>query len=339
MPRCVHCGHAFAVSEGLDCPACHQDWRGDKPPEKPAHLAVLQQAAASVATGQTESGPPNNRFVSTTGSVVAPPRPKRNAPRGDSQQIGWMARLEAARAVARGAALPARPENDRPTALVRPPPKSPVQPPPLKLQPPKRKVEPARKPAHLLVAQLEADAANRRDQEKQDLAQLLYEHPSQDISKVSVDVPKPIPRKRRIPDAVIIGFLGVLVLVGLVMVWAAVDREPAPEVTVDPALQAAAEKKKRAIQLLEKGHNLAAQGSRGAAGALRAYRRALLLDPGLASAERGMAVVYAAKNDDVRAVKHYRRYLRLAPDANDAKQVRRIIRAYVRAKKKRSVAN
>ena len=213
----------------------------------------------------------------------------------------------------------------------RPSRRSVAQPPPLRPRPPSS----PKKPAHLLVAQLEADAENRRNQEQENLQRLLYEHPSQDIAKVSVDVPKAPPKKRRIPDRVIFGVLGALVLAGLTAVWATVDREPAPEVTVDPALQQAAEKRKRAIRALEKGHSLAAQGATKAKAAISAYRHALSLDPKLASAERGMAVVYAAKNDDARAVKHYRRYLKLAPDANDAAEVRRIIRAYEKAKRRR----
>ena len=326
MPRCVHCGHAFAVSKGLDCPACHRDWCGDTE-DKPAHLAVLQNAPDPEAARTSQPAPPKKRFVSTTSTEKTDPRPKKTGPRPDSESTGWMERLEAARAAARGPSSPPQGGiNGQAGAVVAPSPKAPMQPPPLKPQAPKKAVEPTPKPAHLLVAQLEADAANRRDQEQQNLQRLLHEHPSQDISKVSVDVPKALPRKRRVPDTVIVGFLGVLVLVGLAVVWAAVDREPPPEVKVDPALRAAAEKKKRAIQALEEGHGLAAQGRKGAAAALRAYRRALSLDPELASAERGIAVVYAARNDDARAVKHYRRYLRLAPDASDAPDVRRIIR-------------
>lgn len=312
---------------GLDCPACHQEWAGEVSSDKPVHLSLLEDQAKA-----------RNRFVSTSGPAEpdeTPGTPPEPAPSTSPTPGGWMARLEAAREVARdsgGVGV------DTATAHVGAEPQGAVAIPTSKIKPPPLKARastPPVPPAHLLVAQLEADEASRRDEEAQNFQQLLYEHPSQDIAKVSVDVPRAPPKKRRVPDSVIVGLLGGLVLVGLGVVWTAVDREPAPEVAVDPALREAAEKKKAAIRALERGHTLAAQGTKKAKAALRAYRRALSLDPKLASAERGMAVVYAARNDDARAVRHYRRYLKLAPKAGDAADVRRIIRAYERAQRKR----
>ena len=313
MPRCTHCGHEFAVSEGHKCPACAKDWRGPASvaaPElgRPAHLALLEGAAPPA---------PKPRLVSSAGPSV--PVMKRQ---DDSVPSGWMARLEAARAVAQNAGSPPEPAAEGSSAP--PPPPTPSAPPPLKPALAKKGLETV--PAHLLVAKLEADERRRADTQAQ--AELFAEHAPQElISEVKVDLPKAA-KKKRVPDWVVMVVLGVLVVGGVGAVYSAVKKEPPPKATVDPALMAAAERRKVAMAALEEGHTFALEGKKGADQAIAAYERALGLEPTLVAAERGIAIAYAAKDDDATAVKHYRRYLELAPDAKDADDVQRIIRRW-----------
>ena len=113
MPRCVHCGHEFAVCENFKCPACHQDWRGGA---KPAHLALLEDGPPPV-----EAKP---RLVSTAGRAV--PVVRRQSARVPS---GGVARLEAARLNAAGAVgPPAAPPAVFMNVRKEPPPKVEVDP-------------------------------------------------------------------------------------------------------------------------------------------------------------------------------------------------------------------
>ena len=59
--------------------------------------------------------------------------------------------------------------------------------------------------------------------------------------------------------------------------------------------------------------------------AIGKYEEALKLDPALARAHREMGVVLATIKKDEQAVEHYREYMRLAPDAEDAAKVKQII--------------
>ncbi len=243
----------------------------------------------------------------------------------DSVPNGWMARLEAAR-------VNTASRDETPTAVAKPPPipakPAAAQPPPLKPKgPPPR-------PAHLLVAQLEQEEQRRRAEEQSRLQQLFESEPKSEIAAASLDLPEAPKKKKRVPNSLLFALLAVVVVGGLIAVFMQVQKEPPPKVEIDPALAKQVEDKKKAFEALEQGHTLAQAGKEKAPEALKAYQTALKFAPDLASAERGMAVVYAAQDDDENAVKHYRRYLDLEPKAKDAAEVRKIIKAYERASKK-----
>jgi tetratricopeptide (TPR) repeat protein len=152
----------------------------------------------------------------------------------------------------------------------------------------------------------------------------------QTIAQAQIQGPTVPKAKRRIPERLVAGVLGVVVVVGLVSVYLGTRAEPEPYVPVDPELQAKAVKKKRALRALERGHELVQQGPERADAAIAAYQEALELEPGLADAVRGIAISHAAKNDGPQAIRFYRRYLQLAPDAPDAADVRKIIKSFRR---------
>lgn len=323
MPQCTHCGHNFAVSEDFRCPECAEDWRG--PPEpataQPAHLALLNDPAAQPPRM------PKKRIVSSAGPSV----PVLPAAQNDSVPSGWMARLEAAKVVARGeSGVHAAPVD--PTAT----PTAPSTPPPLKAALRRRDSNVSAKPAHLLVAQLERDEHKRQTAEQARLSELFNEEePEEMISKVEVDLPEAPKKKKRLPDWVVVGTLGLLVLGGVGFAYSSVQKEPAPTATVDPALAKKAALRKKAMAALEQGHTLALEGTEHSAEAITAYESALKLEPNLASAERGLAIVYAAKGEQTQAVQHYRRYLELSPEARDAPQVRAIVSGWEKSQRKK----
>ncbi len=322
MPQCTHCGHSFAVSEDFRCPQCVKDWRGPPEPEvaaQPAHLALLNDPGTPPRVSK-------KRIVSSAGPSV-PVMPAKD----DSVPSGWMARLEAAKVVARGDSGIHSPPGD-PTAT----PTAPSAPPPLKAALRRRDSNVEAKPAHLLVAQLERDEQRRQSAEQARLTQLFDdEEPEELISKVEVDLPEAPKKKKRLPDWVVMGALGFLVLGGIGFAYSAVQKEPALELSVDPALAKKASSRKKAMAALEQGHTLALEGTERSAEAIAAYESALKLEPNLASAERGLAIVYAAKGKQTAAVKHYRRYLELSPEARDAPQVRAIVSGWEKAQRKK----
>lgn len=59
-----------------------------------------------------------------------------------------------------------------------------------------------------------------------------------------------------------------------------------------------------------------------------AFRKALKIDPKYPPALRGLGSTYAVLNQNEKAVKQYKRYLKVSPDAPDAADVRRIIDQY-----------
>jgi type IV pilus assembly protein PilF len=60
--------------------------------------------------------------------------------------------------------------------------------------------------------------------------------------------------------------------------------------------------------------------------ALGSFRAALENEPTLAAAFRGMGMAYAMQGHDAQALQSYDRYLRLAPGAPDAAEIRQSIR-------------
>jgi len=95
-------------------------------------------------------------------------------------------------------------------------------------------------------------------------------------------------------------------------------------------------RKRQAVTALEEGHKLALEQKPDEA--IRSYAKALELDPMMAGAERGLAIGYAAKNDDASSLEHYKAYLKLAPNAPDADDVRAIIDKYEKKKQQAAEA-
>jgi regulator of sirC expression with transglutaminase-like and TPR domain len=60
--------------------------------------------------------------------------------------------------------------------------------------------------------------------------------------------------------------------------------------------------------------------------ALASFRAALDSEPTNASAFRGMGMAYAVQGEDAQALQSYDKYLRLAPSAPDAGEIRKSIR-------------
>jgi len=74
---------------------------------------------------------------------------------------------------------------------------------------------------------------------------------------------------------------------------------------------------RRGEAALEQGH---------ADEALVSFRAALESEPNIAAAFRGMGMAYAAQGQNVQALWAYDKYLRLAPLAPDAEEIRKSIR-------------
>jgi tetratricopeptide (TPR) repeat protein len=62
--------------------------------------------------------------------------------------------------------------------------------------------------------------------------------------------------------------------------------------------------------------------------AIAEFKRALESDRSFAYAHRGLGVTYAAQRKGELAIEAYRNYLKLAPNAKDAKQVENIIKNF-----------
>ena len=175
------------------------------------------------------------------------------------------------------------------------------------------------KPAHRLVAQLEASRPT---------APVSPAPALDEISTARVEVPvspSSAPRRRWVRD---VAWLSVVVVAGLgalTFAYRSADTASIPEPALDPRLEAKRARAARARTALEEGHRLALKGAGHADAAIEAYRRALAEEPELAAAERGWAIVLVSQGRKAEAVKHYRRYLALKPDARDAADVRSII--------------
>jgi tetratricopeptide (TPR) repeat protein len=273
---------------------------------------------------------PKRRLVSSAGPAVPVMKSQ-----SDTVPNGWMARLEAARAMA--AQSLASGQTEAPAPPPAPPPPMPDKPPPLATigtAPKKKAGEIEAKPAHLLVAQLQQDEASRREREAKELKQLFVNEDPDAISSMQVEVPKEVERKR-IPDWAIVLVLVLAVLGGIAFVYQKTQKEPAPVAKIDPKLEEAAKRKKEAILSLEEGHRYVLEGKDSADKAIAAYTKALHLEPTLAGAERGLAIAFTGKDDKTSAVVHYKRYLELDPTAKDVAEVKKIIESYEKAAAKK----
>lgn len=229
-----------------------------------------------------------------------------------------------------GTPAPASTPSQTPAQTSKPPAAS-SGPPPLKVSSKPKPAKPAveNKPAHLLVAQLQEEEERRRKDEAARL-DALFSNKNQapeSVADVEIDLPT-AEKKRKVPEWVIIALCVVGGLGVIVGVYNAVKKEPAPKLVVDPALKAKAERRKRAVAALERGHSHVLKGKEGAQDAIKAYKEAIALDPELAGAERGLGVAYVALDKKAEALTHYKNYLKLAPEAKDAKDVRKIIQQY-----------
>lgn len=335
MPWCVICRAEYAGSDGAACPRCgtgaaavektekvEPQAEAPPPPAQPAHLAVLDSSRPVLNKTDSERIA-KKRLVSSAGPSV-PVRKQAN----DSVPSSWMSRLEAARTTAQ----PGQPGGSGPQPAAAPP----SGPPPLKRgdqgSGPEKKAEaPVGKPAHLLIAQLEADEEKRSKAEAQRTAALFAEDKADDIAKVEIALDEDQIKKKRIPDWVVLLALAVAVIGAVAIIALKVKKEAGPKATIDPVVAAQAERKRQAVAALEEGHGLAIQQKPD--DAIKAYSRALELDPMMGRAERGLGTAYAAKNDDTNAVEHYKAYLKLEPNATDAAEVREIIDTYEKKKK------
>jgi hypothetical protein len=309
MPECPHCSSAVEEGAGHLCPVCGEDML-----LPPASGAPTPFDAASLAADLNLTPPPlpgpgagpgssgRTRTVSTSG----PARPVRGGV-DDTAATGW------------GVASPPGWSGHTPT------------PPPLPsgdaAGPPPLPAEKTARPAHLLLAELEAKRA-KEGPRSEDLSRDM---PAAEIANAEIEKPA-VPKAKRGPsDRAIRMVAGLVTAAGIFAVYWSTQQEPEPVLKVDAALKAEVERRRKAVEALERGHSLVLQGPEQADAAIAAYREALELDPDLASAERGLGISHAAKEQDRKAVEHYRRYLELEPDAEDADEVKAIIAAYEKA--------
>ncbi len=279
------------------------------------------------------SSPPKPRLQSRAGPAMPVQRTDDAVPTGAN---GWMARLEAAKG--------------KPTeGEARPPPlPPPAQPPPLPVR--SRPERPAsspgmdsgaltKKPAHLLVAELEAEAEKKRAR-RTSTASGTLDSAADEISKSEIarhEIAKPDTevKQRRVPKW-LFAVVGVVVIGGVIgAYYLATQKPPPPTPAVDPALLAQAEKRKQALAAIEEGHALLGDGKDKAKvdQAILSYQKALGLEPNLARAERALGVAYAAKGDDENALKHYKRFIELDPAAPGASQVKAIVEKFEKNQK------
>lgn len=307
----------------------------DARPSEPVVEAATESRPPSSAAASARPVP-KRRLVSSAGPSV-PIRKQAN----DSVPPSWMARLEAARVVTtppEGGADGGSGEAARAPSSSGPPPLKPSSGENGASRSKSGAHAPVGRPAHLLVAQLEEEDRKRSDQHAERVAALFSNDRSDDIAKVEIPLSTEGLKKKRVPDWVIVTGLVVLVIAVVGILFIRAKEAPGPVAQIDPAVQAAAEKRRMSIEALEQGHKLAIEGKARADDAILAYTRALDLDPTLASAERGLAIAYGLKDDDPNAVAHYKSYLRLSPSAFDAGDVRKIVERYEKKKEAEKAA-
>ncbi len=369
--QCPRCDRAVADTD-TTCSGCGQSLGAGAASsgERPAHLAILDGAAAPAARAPSSSSAsaparaPSSAGAAVSSSAVTAPAPKprlvsRAGPAVPSTPVrdddavpggtsGWMARLEAAKRTpgtgsqpeppARAASSSGAIDAGADHALeARGPAVPPPLPPPL---PSKAKAPPApevlsTKPAHLLVAELEAAEREKREAKQRKTTALGTVQDEISKSEIAnVEIPKPITEveEKHIPKWVY-AVAVVLVLGGALGAYMYADKTtPAIKAEADPELRAKAERARKANAAVEEGH--AALEAKDPAKAIEAYLRALQIDPAFARAERALGVAYAAKGDDAAAAEHYQKFLALDPTAPEASQIRAIVEKYEASRKK-----
>ena len=109
-------------------------------------------------------------------------------------------------------------------------------------------------------------------------------------------------------------------------VAAAPARPPPPPIQRKPAPPNPRAAMQRALAVSQVRHGEAALEQGRPDEALGSFRAALENEPTLAAAFRGMGMAYAMQGHDAQALQSYDRYLRLAPGAADAAEIRQSIR-------------
>ena len=306
----MHCGHDVGAPDATRCPSCGQSLaiRASSSPEKPA---------------------PRSRLKSTAGpSIPVPRRTDDSVPEGSN----WMQRLEHARQVGILSAVP-----EAQAELIDASPPGGSGPRDGKKNGNGHDAAFQAKPAHLLIAELDAI-----DEESKPKIEARNETAGLSIADVEIETPKvqAVPR-RKIPKWVTGSVVAVVTVAAVGVRIGTSEPPPEPAREIDPALVKKLETRKKAMASLEKGHELALKGPGFADAAIAAYKEALALEPTLPGAERGLGSAYYVKKDVKRAVEHYKRYLMLSPDADDAEEVRAIVDRHeddpMRPKKARSV--
>lgn len=92
------------------------------------------------------------------------------------------------------------------------------------------------------------------------------------------------------------------------------------------ARRAAARKAASIRTLVERGKRLLINGD--FAEAEKTLRECLRLEPNQPDCHRNLGVLYAQQDQTASAIRHYRRYVELRPDAGDADRVREILRKF-----------
>ncbi|MBX2814057.1 MAG: tetratricopeptide repeat protein [Myxococcales bacterium] len=185
---------------------------------------------------------------------------------------------------------------------------------------------PSEPPAHRLLLELE-QVPGVAEQD------MFSELPSQtssaakDIASAKIEMPPYMSPQGHVmswwPDAIWYASLGLFAITLLFVAYQFAIEAPVPEVRVGAALVAKRARVQRAMFALEQGHRFAKAGNEERA--ISAYREALKEQPALPAAERGLAIMLTRTGQKVGATQHYERYLKLAPDAKDAKRVKRIL--------------
>ena len=130
-------------------------------------------------------------------------------------------------------------------------------------------------------------------------------------------------------------WLWAILLIGVVvggLGYVYIEAARTTKIASDPTFEAKIKRLERARASLDEGHRLALLGPRRAMDAVKAYSAALALEPTLGAAERGLGVAYTALGEPDKAIKHFRKYLSLSPDAKDRKEVKQLIEFMTRVR-------
>lgn len=181
-------------------------------------------------------------------------------------------------------------------------------------------------PAHRLLAQLQHVSPPAAE-----ISAPPEEHEISSARIEIVDEPVAIsPARQLFKDSVWGLGIGLVSLILLAGAYVSANWAPVPEPSVDPALTEKRARLEHATKALERGHGWAVKGKASADQAIVAYKEAISYMPKLAAAQRGLAIAYTSKGLKEKAVRHYRQYLKLDPDAHDAEEVRAILARWQR---------